>query len=103
MAHRQSTTTTTTTTSTVPSKRNLFGRRDRAAHHRHGKLSLGNRVIGAVKRLRGTVVRRPGEKATGTQHIHETHSRRSVGRSPRFLQRWRRKRAMGVARHSVGL
>jgi hypothetical protein len=57
MTHRHTTTTTTTTTR----RRGLFSSRRPVVHHkRHA--TLGDKVSGALKKLKGTLLGRPGEK-----------------------------------------
>jgi hypothetical protein len=61
MAQRHTTTTTTTTRRTARPKRSLFGRRKKVVHQKR-KPTLGDKVAGAVKKLKGTILGRPGEK-----------------------------------------
>ncbi|KAF2664327.1 hypothetical protein BT63DRAFT_460629 [Microthyrium microscopicum] len=69
----------------------LFSRRRRApahshqtvvvetvpAHHQHRRASIGDKVSGALMKLRGTLTRRPGLKAAGTRRMHGTDGRGS--------------------------
>ncbi|KAI0015995.1 hypothetical protein F4780DRAFT_716367 [Xylariomycetidae sp. FL0641] len=67
-------TTHTTTTHTTTRRRGLFGRSRRVHHHkRHA--TLGDKVSGALLKLRGTLTRRPGKKAAGTRRMHGTDGR----------------------------
>lgn len=56
MTHRHTTTTTTTTR-----RRGLFSRR-RPVVHQKRHATLGDKVSGALKKLKGTLMGRPGEK-----------------------------------------
>lgn len=56
MAHRHTTTTTTTTRR----RHGLFSRRK--VHHQKRKPSIGDKISGAMKKLKGTIMHRPGEK-----------------------------------------
>ncbi|QDS77313.1 hypothetical protein FKW77_004677 [Venturia effusa] len=71
-------TTTTTTRRTPRSKRhvNNFNTTTGAPvqHHRR-KVSMGDKVSGAMMRLRGSLTRRPGLKAAGTRRMHGTDGR----------------------------
>ncbi|KAG6146801.1 hypothetical protein E4U37_000136, partial [Claviceps purpurea] len=53
--------TTTTTTTTAPRRRGLFSRRQPVVHQKR-KASLGDKVSGALMKLRGSLTRRPGLK-----------------------------------------
>jgi hypothetical protein len=61
MAQRHMTTTTTTTTRTARPKPSLFGRRKKVVHQKR-KPTLGVKVAGAAKKLKGTILGHPGEK-----------------------------------------
>ena len=78
--------TTTTTTTTTTRRSNGIG----ASHHTHGGLtgagpvhhqrrraSIGDKVSGALMKLRGSLTRRPGLKAAGTRRMHGTDGRGS--------------------------
>jgi BRCT domain type II-containing protein len=70
-AHHTHTHTTTTTHHRAP-----------ATHHRR-KPSLGDKISGALMKVKGSLTRRPGVKAAGTRRMHGTDgrgSRRSYGR-----------------------
>ncbi|KAH8713035.1 hypothetical protein HC256_006207 [Beauveria bassiana] len=74
-AHHHSTTTTATTT-TAPRRRGLFSRRPAAHHHHHQrKPSIGDKISGALLKLRGSLTHRPGVKAAGTRRMHGTDGR----------------------------
>ncbi|KAJ5885484.1 hypothetical protein N7495_009994 [Penicillium taxi] len=47
------------------------------AHHHHRKASLGDKVSGAMLKLRGSLTGRPGVKAAGTRRMHGTDGRGS--------------------------
>ncbi|RYP72873.1 hypothetical protein DL771_003911 [Monosporascus sp. 5C6A] len=53
------------------------------AHHkapiRHQKrhAGIGDKISGAILRLKGTITGRPGQKAAGTRRMHGTDGRRS--------------------------
>ncbi|KAI1084997.1 hypothetical protein F5B20DRAFT_575463 [Whalleya microplaca] len=66
----------TTTTTTTTTRRGLFGRKTRVQHQkRHA--TIGDKISGAMTRLRGTITRRPGVKAAGTRRMHGTDGRNS--------------------------
>jgi len=58
MTHRHTTTTTTTTR-----RSGLFSRR-RPVVHQKRHATLGDKVSGALKKLKGTIMGRPGEKVS---------------------------------------
>ena len=61
MTHRHTHTTTTTTTR----RSGLFSRRRPAVvHHQKRHVTLGDKVSGALKKLKGTIMGRPGEKVS---------------------------------------
>lgn len=61
----------TTTTTTTPRRRGLFSRRAPVQHHkRHA--TIGDKISGALLKLRGSLTRRPGMKAAGTRRMHGT-------------------------------
>ncbi|KAF1922051.1 hypothetical protein BDU57DRAFT_511177 [Ampelomyces quisqualis] len=72
------TTTTTTTTKTV---RTTGGRHHGHAttaapvHHHKRHATMGDKVSGALMKLRGSLTRRPGLKAAGTRRMHGTDGR----------------------------
>ncbi|KAM3516069.1 hypothetical protein MY11210_000351 [Beauveria gryllotalpidicola] len=70
-------TTTTATTATAPRRRGLFSRRPAAHHHHHQqrKPSIGDKISGALLKLRGSLTHRPGVKAAGTRRMHGTDGR----------------------------
>ncbi|KIW52454.1 hypothetical protein PV05_08089 [Exophiala xenobiotica] len=72
-----------TATTARPARKSRFGgtRTTRATapattHHRR-KTSIGDKVSGAMLKLKGSVTRRPGEKAAGTRRMHGTDGRGS--------------------------
>lgn len=52
---------TTTTTTTRPKRGNIFSRRRHVVHHQR-KPSIGDKISGALLKLRGTLTNRPGVK-----------------------------------------
>jgi len=79
----------TTNTTTRPARRSMFGRRRHHAHvsvgtthnapvhHQRRRTSIGDKVSGALMKLRGSLTRRPGLKAAGTRRMHGTDGRGS--------------------------
>lgn len=61
-------TTTTVTTRTT---------RSQPAHHHHRKPSMGDKISGALLKLRGSLTRRPGLKAAGTRRMRGTDGKGS--------------------------
>ncbi|KAG5928389.1 hypothetical protein E4U42_000736 [Claviceps africana] len=47
---------------TGPRRRGLFSRRQPVVHHQKRKASFGDKLSGALMRLRGSLTRRPGLK-----------------------------------------
>ncbi|KAF4553302.1 Hypothetical protein D9617_7g030290 [Elsinoe fawcettii] len=45
------------------------------AHHHRRRPSLGDKMSGAMMKLRGSLTRRPGLKAAGTRRMHGTDGR----------------------------
>ncbi|KAI1303330.1 hypothetical protein F5Y03DRAFT_396048 [Xylaria venustula] len=76
--------TTTTRTTTTRRHHGLFGR-SQPAHHHHQQVhhhqkrhvTLGDKVSGALLKLKGTLTHRPGQKAAGTRRMHGTDGRGS--------------------------
>ncbi|KAH7094430.1 hypothetical protein FB567DRAFT_510174 [Paraphoma chrysanthemicola] len=66
------TTTTTTTTKTV---RTGHGHTAAPVHHHKRHATMGDKVSGALMKLRGSLTRRPGLKAAGTRRMHGTDGR----------------------------
>lgn len=68
----------TATTTSTPVHRGRFSRRVRAepVHHQHRKPSIGDKISGAMLKLKGTIERKPGKKAAGTRRMHGTDGRR---------------------------
>ena len=46
-------------------------------HHQRRKPSMGDKVTGAIMKLKGSVTRKPGVKAAGTRRMHGTDGRGS--------------------------
>lgn len=65
MAHRHTTTRTTHTTR----RRGLFSRRK--VHHQKRKPTIGDKISGAMKKLKGTIMHRPGEKVRYHHFVKE--------------------------------
>ncbi|MCJ1232225.1 hypothetical protein MMC14_000174 [Varicellaria rhodocarpa] len=74
-------TTTTTTTKTVKTTRATHdhhtGNAVGATHHQHRRPSFGDKVSGAMMKLKGSLLHRPGLKAAGTRRQHGTDGRGS--------------------------
>ncbi|KAF1928489.1 uncharacterized protein M421DRAFT_420378 [Didymella exigua CBS 183.55] len=73
-----STTTTTTTTKTTRSTggHHTTGRTTAAPVHHHKRhATVGDKVSGALTKLKGTLTGRPGVKAAGTRRMHGTDGR----------------------------
>ncbi|KAI1425721.1 hypothetical protein F5Y12DRAFT_356575 [Xylaria sp. FL1777] len=86
---------TTTRTTTTRRHHGLFGRSQpvhhrqvhhqhqhhnhHSHHHHHQKrhVTLGDKVSGALLKLKGTITHRPGQKAAGTRRMHGTDGRGS--------------------------
>lgn len=70
-------TTTTTTTTTKTTRHNGVGHGATAApvHHHKRKASMGDKVSGAMLKLKGSLTGRPGVKAAGTRRMHGTDGR----------------------------
>ncbi|ROW13353.1 hypothetical protein VPNG_05497 [Cytospora leucostoma] len=87
MARRtaNNTTTTTTTTTTKPARHGLFRRKVRQhpqhthphTHHQKRKTTIGDKIAGGLKKLKGTITRNPAVKAAGTRRMHGTDGRGS--------------------------
>lgn len=60
MAHHHNTRSTTTTR-----RHGLFGRRK--VHHQKRKATVGDKIAGAMKKLKGTIMHNPGEKVRSWQ------------------------------------
>ncbi|KAK5114953.1 hypothetical protein LTR85_009991 [Meristemomyces frigidus] len=56
------------------------GRTRAPAHHHQRKASVGDKVSGAMMKLRGSLTRRPGLKAAGTRRMHGTDGKGSHNR-----------------------
>ncbi|PCG93316.1 Hypothetical protein PENO1_084220 [Penicillium occitanis (nom. inval.)] len=70
-------------TTTAPTRRRGYNTRStRAAapvhhHHHRRKPSIGDKISGAMMRVKGSLTRRPGEKAAGTRRMRGTDGRGS--------------------------
>jgi len=69
------TTTVTTTTKTTRTTGAGVGPMAGGVHHHKRKASIGDKVSGAMMKLRGSLTRRPGLKAAGTRRMHGTDGR----------------------------
>jgi hypothetical protein len=70
------TTTTTTTTRTTRTTGAHHGHATAAPVHHHKRhATMGDKVSGALMKLRGSLTRRPGLKAAGTRRMHGTDGR----------------------------
>ncbi|KAF2998123.1 hypothetical protein E8E13_000489 [Curvularia kusanoi] len=73
--------TTTTTTTTTKTTRTTGGRHTGAhtsagpVHHHKRHATMGDKVSGALTKLKGTLTGRPGVKAAGTRRMHGTDGR----------------------------
>jgi len=78
------TTTTTSTTKTTQTTHGGYGMAGTTGttgvHHHRRRPSMGDKVSGAMMKLRGTLTRRPGLKAAGTRRMHGTDGRGSHNR-----------------------
>ncbi|KAH8893152.1 hypothetical protein GQ53DRAFT_745406 [Thozetella sp. PMI_491] len=63
-----------TTTTTTTRRRGLFHHR---VQHQKRHATLGDKISGALLKLKGTLTGRPGEKAAGTRRMHGTDGRGS--------------------------
>lgn len=76
---REPATKTTTTRTTAPSssRGGLFSRRRKEPVQQRRKPSIGDKFSGAMLRLKGSLTRRPGQKAAGTRRMEGTDGRGS--------------------------
>ncbi|KAJ9199021.1 hypothetical protein DTO021D3_7083 [Paecilomyces variotii] len=70
---------TTTTSKTAPPRTTGAGMTTHHHHHRR-RPSIGDRVSGAMLKLKGSLTRRPGVKAAGTRRMRGTDGRGSRNR-----------------------
>lgn len=68
------TTTTTTTTTTTKQVQTAHGG---PAHQHHRRPSTGDKIAGAMMKLRGSLTRKSGVKGAGTKRMHGTDGRGS--------------------------
>lgn len=93
------------TTTAAPRRRGLFSSRRKVrparhapvavghhhhaapVHHQQRRPSIGDKISGALLKLKGTLTGRPGQKAAGTRRMHGTDGRGSVrvARRSRFF------------------
>ncbi|OAL32834.1 hypothetical protein AYO20_07791 [Fonsecaea nubica] len=72
--------TRTRPTTAAPTRRRRVGVRRTPATTRttpRRKTSIGDKVSGAMLKLKGSLTRRPGQKAAGTRRMHGTDGRRT--------------------------
>ncbi|KAF2127410.1 hypothetical protein P153DRAFT_260106, partial [Dothidotthia symphoricarpi CBS 119687] len=75
-AHRAPATTTTTTTTTRTTRTHGTTHAQAApVHHHKRKASVGDKVSGALLKLKGSLTGKPGVKAAGTRRMHGTDGR----------------------------
>ncbi|KAJ5726984.1 hypothetical protein N7493_006011 [Penicillium malachiteum] len=76
---RTQTVKTTTKTEPVTSHRTnrRHGGMTTGTHHHKRKVTFGDKVSGAMLKMKGSITRRPGVKAAGTRRMHGTDGRRS--------------------------
>ncbi|KAI0479609.1 hypothetical protein F4859DRAFT_513112 [Xylaria cf. heliscus] len=87
MPHRHHHHTTTRTTTTRRRGGGLFSRtHHHTVHHQKRHATIGDKISGALLKLKGTITHRPGQKAAGTRRMHGTDGRGSH-RTPRFSSR----------------
>ncbi|KAL6706133.1 hypothetical protein ACN47E_006049 [Coniothyrium glycines] len=67
--------TTTTTTTTTRTTRTHGAAGAAPVHHHKRHATMGDKVSGALMKLRGSLTRRPGLKAAGTRRMHGTDGR----------------------------
>ncbi|KAK0719698.1 hypothetical protein B0H67DRAFT_552010 [Lasiosphaeris hirsuta] len=88
--------TTTHTTTVAPRRRGFFNRtphttrpahgtsHTHVVHHQKRHVTMGDKISGALLRLKGSLTGRPGQKAAGTRRMNGTDGRGSH-RSRRFF------------------
>ncbi|KAF2737326.1 hypothetical protein EJ04DRAFT_389438, partial [Polyplosphaeria fusca] len=74
---RRAPATTTTTTTTTRTTRTTAGQGGTTGVHHKRHATMGDKVSGAMMKLRGSLTRRPGLKAAGTRRMHGTDGRGS--------------------------
>ncbi|KAF2280616.1 uncharacterized protein EI97DRAFT_428709 [Westerdykella ornata] len=79
------TTTTTTTTTTKTTRHHGGHMHGVAAAHPRRRVTMGDKVSGALMKLRGSLTRRPGLKAAGTRRMHGTDGRTTTTTRRRHL------------------
>ncbi|KAF2742419.1 hypothetical protein M011DRAFT_269887 [Sporormia fimetaria CBS 119925] len=70
-------TTTVTTKTTTKTTRHHGPGVGVATHHQKRHATMGDKVSGALMKLKGTLTGRPGVKAAGTRRMHGTDGRRA--------------------------
>ncbi|KAI0407634.1 hypothetical protein F4802DRAFT_520051 [Xylaria palmicola] len=65
------------TTTTTRRRHHGFSTRAQPVHHHKRHATLGDKVSGALLKLKGTLTHRPGQKAAGTRRMHGTDGRGS--------------------------
>jgi hypothetical protein len=66
----------TTSTSTSTQRRGLFSQKQ-PVHHQKRHATMGDKISGAMLKLKGSLTHRPGQKAAGTRRMHGTDGRGS--------------------------
>ncbi|KAH6674116.1 hypothetical protein B0J14DRAFT_480501 [Halenospora varia] len=74
-AHAHHTTHATHTHNTRSTRSSRWGGNRRVAGTPRRKVSMGDKLSGAMMKLRGSLTRRPGLKAAGTRRMHGTDAR----------------------------
>ncbi|KAJ5281975.1 hypothetical protein N7478_007347 [Penicillium angulare] len=67
----------TTTTTNTPHASHRTTKRHAGPHHHKRKATFGDKVSGAMLKMKGSITRRPGVKAAGTRRMHGTDGRGS--------------------------
>lgn len=66
-----------TTTTTTRTAQTYVGTAPAQQHHHKRKVTLGDKISGAMLKLKGSLTRRPAVKAAGTRRMHGTDGRGS--------------------------
>ncbi|KAJ6023732.1 hypothetical protein N7540_004529 [Penicillium herquei] len=74
---RTKTVKTTTKTEPATSYRTNKRHGGMTTHHHKRKVTFGDKVSGAILKMKGSITRRPGVKAAGTRRMHGTDGRGS--------------------------
>ncbi|KAH8155481.1 uncharacterized protein LAJ45_00491 [Morchella importuna] len=79
---------TTTTTTTTTTRRTHRGGAAAPVHQQRRRPSIGDKISGALMKLRGSLTRRPGMKAAGTRRMRGTDGRGSHVGTTRTTRRY---------------